>query len=296
MKLLTCEKDGHRHVGVLEDEGIVPITKLFPTMLDLIEAGQKGLAEVARLASQEKPSYTLSEVTLLTPIPEPRRNVYCVGLNYRAHIDEGKGQRWTADDEAPQFPAFFDKATGSVANPGGGVPFDEALSSQMDFEAELAVIISPGGRSIQQNMAMDHVFGYTAANDITFRDIQRRHGGQWIKGKSVDRSCPLGPFIVTKDEIRDPQALDISCSVNGVEMQRSNTSKMIFGIGPLVSHLSWGMTLVPGDILLTGTPEGVGYARKPPRFLRPGDTVEVTVSGVGTLRNTIVSESLTQRA
>jgi 2,4-didehydro-3-deoxy-L-rhamnonate hydrolase len=165
----------------------------------------------------------------------------------------------------------------------------------MDYEAELAVVIGRAGRSIPAAEAMGHIFGYTLANDVTARDVQRRHGGQWLKGKGMDGSCPLGPWIVTADEIADPQVLPIQCHVNGVEKQSSNTRFMVFPIARLIEELSLAMTLLPGDILLTGTPEGVGYARTPPEFLSPGDEVTVTIPDIGELTNRVVEYSLTRR-
>ena len=164
----------------------------------------------------------------------------------------------------------------------------------MDYEAELAVVIGRAGRSIPAAEAMDHIFGYTLANDVTARDVQRRHGGQWLKGKGMDGSCPLGPWIVTADEIADPQDLPVRCDVNGVQKQDSNTRFMVFSIARLIEELSLAMTLLPGDILLTGTPEGVGYARTPPEYLSPGDEVTVTIPDIGRITNRVVASSLTR--
>ncbi|MBE3589795.1 MAG: fumarylacetoacetate hydrolase family protein [Firmicutes bacterium] len=292
MRLVTFEAGGRRSVGAVREGRIVDLGDLFPSMLDLIAAGEEGLAAARRRVESAAGGHELAGVRLLAPIPEPRRNVFCVGWNYRAHFLEGKGKRMMDKEELPEFPAFFDKATTAVIGPDDPIPFDSRLSTQLDYEAELAVVIGRGGRSIREAAARVHIFGYTVANDVSWRDLQRRHGGQWLKGKSIDGSCPLGPWIVTADEIPDPQDLDIRLRVNGVLKQDSNTGYMIFPVDRLIAELSLGMTLLPGDILLTGTPEGVGFARTPAEFLRPGDEVEVEVEGVGTLRNRVVEAPL----
>lgn len=292
MRLVTYEVGGRRSVGAVKGERVVDLGGLFASMLDLIEAGERGLDAARERLAREPGEHALAEVRLLAPIPEPRRNVFCVGWNYREHFLEGKGKRMMAKEELPEFPAFFDKATTAVIGPDDAIPFDARLSTQLDYEAELAVIIGRRGRSIPEDAARAHVFGYTVGNDVSWRDIQRRHGGQWLKGKGIDGTCPLGPWIVTADEVPDPQNLGIRCRVNGVVKQDSNTRHMIFTVDRLIAELSLGMTLLPGDILLTGTPEGVGFARTPAEFLRPGDEVEVEVEGVGTLRNRVVEAPL----
>jgi 2-keto-4-pentenoate hydratase/2-oxohepta-3-ene-1,7-dioic acid hydratase in catechol pathway len=228
----------------------------------------------------------LSSVTPLAPIPRTSRNVLCLGLNYRAHAAEGAVVFGTQPTE-PAFPMFFTKAPTSIVGPDAAIEVDTSLTREADWEVELAVIIGPGGRDIPKSQAMRHVFGYTVANDISARDIQFRHGGQFFKGKSLDTFCPLGPWIVTADEIGDTPELDISLKVNGVVKQASNTSKLIFDIPTTIASLSEGMTLEVGDIILTGTPEGVGFARKPPEFLKDGDVVECEVQGIGVLRNPV---------
>jgi 2-keto-4-pentenoate hydratase/2-oxohepta-3-ene-1,7-dioic acid hydratase in catechol pathway len=217
-----------------------------------------------------------------------------MGWNYLTHFEEGQGRRGNQEEELPEYPTFFDKPTTTVIGPYAGIPFDPNFSEKMDYEAELAVVIGHTGRSIPATEAMDHIFGYTIANDITARDVQRRHGGQWLKGKGMDASCPLGPWILTADDIAGPQNLQVKCHVNGVEKQNSNTKFMVFPIAKLIEELSLAMTLLPGDILLTGTPEGVGYARTPPEYLSPGDEVTVTISGIGKITNRVVEQSLTR--
>jgi 2-keto-4-pentenoate hydratase/2-oxohepta-3-ene-1,7-dioic acid hydratase in catechol pathway len=195
------------------------------------------------------------------------------------------------DRELPDWPTFFTKATETVIGPYDDIRYDAALSTRMDYEGELAVVVGARGRSIPEGSALDHVLGYVVANDITARDIQRRHGGQWTKGKSIDGTCPVGPWIVTRDEIADPQALELECFVNGERRQRRSTADMAFSVARLISELSLGMTLLPGDIILTGTPEGVGYPQE--RWLRPGDQVVTSLSGLGTLVNAVKQATLT---
>jgi 2-keto-4-pentenoate hydratase/2-oxohepta-3-ene-1,7-dioic acid hydratase in catechol pathway len=182
---------------------------------------------------------------------------------------------------------FFTKAVTSVVAPGGPILFDEAVTVKYDWEAELGLVIGLGGRSISRERAMDHVFGYTCFNDVTGRDVQNLHV-QWFRGKSLDGTCPFGPWIVTADEIPDPHNLNIECRVNGVVKQSSNTSLFINDIPAMIYHLSNGLTLEPGDLISTGTPSGIGHARTPPEYLKPGDIVEVEVERVGLLRNPVV--------
>ena len=192
------------------------------------------------------------------------------------------------DRELPQYPVFFSKTPTSVNGPYDVIPFDSTLSTQLDWEVELGVIIGTDGKNIAEANAMQHIFGYTIVNDVTWRDVQRRHGGQWMKGKSLDGTCPMGPCIVTVDEI-DPTNLNIECSVSGVVKQQSNTKHLYFNIPRLIHDLSEGMTLEAGDIISTGTPEGVGFARTPPEWMKPGDLMETTIEGIGTMRNPIGS-------
>lgn len=293
MKLVSYLDEGRTRVGAVVEDGVVDLSDGYDSMLTLIEEGS--VDEVRSLAVSGEPSARVDEVVLLAPIPEPRRNLFCVGWNYLPHFEEGKGRRGEGEIDPPDHPAFFTKATTSVAGPVDDIPLDTAFSERMDFEAELAVIVGRPGRSIPAEDAMRHVFGYTAANDVTARDAQRRHGGQWFKGKSVDRSSPMGPWIVLADDVADPQNLDFSCHVNGVEKQNSSTRHMYFSIPKIIEELSLAMTLLPGDIILTGTPEGVGLWRDPPEFLRAGDEVVVTLSGIGELTNKVVERSLTRQ-
>ena len=293
MKLITY-LDGRLRVGAVVDSRVVDLSERFDSMLSLIEEGEPALEEARSLAEKADPQAEVAEVDLRAPIPHPRRNVFCMGWNYLTHFEEGQGRREGQGEELPEYPTFFDKPTTTVIGPYDDIPFDPNFSEKIDYEAELAVVIGRVGRSIPAAEAMDHVFGYTIANDVTARDVQRRHGGQWLKGKGMDGSCPLGPWILTADEIADPQDLQVRCHVNGVEKQNSNTRFMIFPVARLIEDLSLAMTLLPGDMLLTGTPEGVGYARTPPEFLSPGDEVTVALPDIGEISNRVVERSLTR--
>jgi 2,4-diketo-3-deoxy-L-fuconate hydrolase len=294
MKLVTY-LDGRLRVGAVVEDRVADLSERFDSMQTLIEGGEPALEEARSLTAKADPAAEVAEVELWAPIPRPRRNVFCMGWNYLTHFEEGRGRRKDQQEELPEYPTFFDKPTTTVIGPHDDIPFDPNFSEKMDYEAELAVVIGRAGRSILAAEAMDHIFGYTLANDVTARDVQRRHGGQWLKGKGMDGSCPLGPWIVTADEIADPQDLPVLCHVNGIEKQNSNTRFMIFPIARLIEELSLAMTLLPGDILLTGTPEGVGYARTPPEYLSPGDEVTVTIPDIGRITNRVVERSLTRR-
>jgi 2-keto-4-pentenoate hydratase/2-oxohepta-3-ene-1,7-dioic acid hydratase in catechol pathway len=229
---------------------------------------------------------SLDAVQLAAPIPRPRKNVLCVATNYLEHIKETAGNR-DHQGQAPANPVFFTKSPTTVVGPDGEVIVDPAVSSQMDWEAELGVILGKSGKNIREEDALSYIFGYTVLNDVTARDLQVKHK-QFFKGKSLDTSCPMGPSIVTADEVANPQHLNIKLRVNGETKQDSNTELMIFSIANLISVLSQGMTLEAGDIIATGTPSGVGFTRKPPEFLQAGDIVEAEVEGIGVLRNRVV--------
>jgi 2-keto-4-pentenoate hydratase/2-oxohepta-3-ene-1,7-dioic acid hydratase in catechol pathway len=228
----------------------------------------------------------LAGVTLLAPIPRPAKNVFCVGSNYRAHVTESSRAQ-SKKDVVPEFPVFFTKPPTAVIGPGDVIRLDPNVSEKMDYEVELGVVIGKAGRNIPAAAAMGHVFGFTIINDITARDLQRRHGGQFLKGKGLDGSCPMGPQIVTIDELDDFDDLAISLTVNGESRQDGNTGSMIFTIPRLLESLSEGLTLEPGDLLATGTPSGVGYAMDPPSFLRDGDVVSCAIERIGALTNIV---------
>lgn len=255
-------------------------------MLSLIEAGPAAIAWVKDAVAKATQSLPLDGVRLLAPIPRPRKNVFCVGWNYTEHFEEGKKARPHVQ-EIPLHPAFFTKAPTAVNGPYDSVPTHAGVTEKLDWEVELAVIIGTGGINIKEADAMKHIFGYTVANDVSAREVQRQHGQQWFKGKSLDGHLPMGPWIATADEIPDPNNLRITCRVNGVAKQDSNTSYMYFKIPRIIAELSAGLTLEPGDIILTGTPAGVGHARTPPEFMKQGDVMETEIAGLGLLRNAI---------
>ena len=217
-------------------------------------------------------------VSLLAPVTNPSK-IIAVGLNYRAHADESQM-------ETPPAPLLFAKTPNTVLGPDADVVVTTGSTTQLDFEGEMAAIIGREASQVPADTALGHVFGYTASNDVSARDAQFADG-QWTRGKSFDGFCPLGPWLVTADEVGDPQDLEVRTEVNGVEQQRASTRAMIFPVAQLVSYISQTITLVPGDVILTGTPEGVGFAQDPPRYLRDGDEVTVTVERIGTLRNRI---------
>ena len=291
MHLITCRYKNSERVGELADEGVT----LFPSapdgpnsMLGLIAAGPEFWSGLAKLLSHPGATpVSLSDVELMAPIPVPSKNIICLGWNYADHAKEGMAVRGS-EAELPQHPVVFTKNVTSVNAPQGDIACDPQVTTQLDWEVELGVVIGIGGRKISPGDALRHVFGYTVINDISARDLQFRHK-QFFLGKSLDGTCPMGPVIVSADEIPDPQVLNLSSWVNGQLKQSSNTRHQVFSVATTISILSQGMRLEPGDIIATGTPSGVGFARKPPEFLRPGDVVECEVEGIGRLRNRIVS-------
>jgi 2-keto-4-pentenoate hydratase/2-oxohepta-3-ene-1,7-dioic acid hydratase in catechol pathway len=287
-------------VGVLTAEGGVVDVGAAASRLDLtlpfdpadivslIAAGDAALDALRQLvATPTLAPVPRVAIRLLAPIPRPRKNVFCVGWNYVEHFQEGESVRKTGD-ELPKHPVFFSKAVTAVIGPFDPIPFDSRVSTKLDWEAELGVVIGRAGKNIAESEAMDHVFGYTVINDVSARDLQRRHGGQWLKGKSLDGTCPMGPCIVTRDEL-DGSNLRVATRVNGITKQDSRTTHMYFSLPRLIAELSLGMTLEPGDVLSTGTPQGVGFARTPPEFLAPGDILETEIEEIGCLRNPVVA-------
>lgn len=227
-----------------------------------------------------------SDVKLTSPIPRPRKNIICLGWNYLEHAQESAAVQGK-EVKRPEYPIFFTKATTSVCGPEDDVVVDSTLTTQLDWEVELGVVIGKITKNVSVERALDSVFGYTVINDLSARDLQFRHK-QYFLGKSLDGACPMGPWITTADEIPDPQCLALSCRVNGEIKQESNTSNQIFSVAQVISTLSSVMTLEPGDVIATGTPSGVGFARTPPEFLQHNDIVECRVAGVGALKNRIL--------
>jgi 2-keto-4-pentenoate hydratase/2-oxohepta-3-ene-1,7-dioic acid hydratase in catechol pathway len=299
MRFLTFRDGSGPRIGVLDDGQIFDVSSLLGTdlqtaatdMVALIEAGAPAIDQIRRRLSNpsrpEPAAASLEAVEVVAPIPRPRKNIFCVGRNYREHAIEsfravGKEVR------LPESPNIFTKAVTTVNGPHADIPIDPAVSEQVDWEVELAVVIGVGGRHLHNEEALAHVFGYTVLNDVTARDIQNRPGIQWFLGKSLDGFCPMGPVLVTADEIGDPQTLHLQLEVNGIPKQDSSTGLMLFDVASLIAHLSEVLTLEPGDIIATGTPDGVGFARTPPEFLHPGDLMESSIEGIGTMRNRIV--------
>jgi 2-keto-4-pentenoate hydratase/2-oxohepta-3-ene-1,7-dioic acid hydratase in catechol pathway len=296
MRLASLLVNGQPQAAIVaSDQTLVPAGALVSAspdqVIDIIAAGPTlwdQLKLAARSASGGQP---LQGAKLAAPLPTPRRNVLCVGWNYLEHFNEGQGMRGPNDDaqQIPDFPALFSKQPNCVVGPEAPVWHSAPVSDQLDWEVELAMIVGTPGRDISEDRAYEHIFGYTVANDVSVRDVQRRHGGQWFKGKNFDSHCPLGPWIVTPDEIGDPHHLRITLRVNGATKQDANTGFMAFRIPRIVKELSTGMQLLAGDIILTGTPSGVGFARKPPEFLKVGDVMEAEVEKIGILRNTVTA-------
>ena len=256
------------------------------TMLGIIAGGEPVMALLREIEAAPKSGpILLNKALLKAPIPRTSKNVFCVGWNYLEHFEEG-GAKLEDKRELPKWPVFFSKAPTAINGPYDAIPFDGNISTQLDWEVELGVILGKGGKNISEADAMSHIFGYTVINDVTWRDIQRRHGGQWDKGKSLDGTCPMGPCIVTADAI-EPNNLNLECRVSGVVKQKSNTKHLYFKIPRLIHDLSIGQTLEAGDVISTGTPEGVGFARTPPEFMKDGDLLETEIEGIGVLRNPI---------
>lgn len=298
MKLVTFSRAGMTGAGLLLPQGILPLQAAaaragiqtdLSSVLDIIRGGDAAFAACGRLATDDGARAALvplESVKLLAPIPQPTRNVFCVGLNYLDHAKEGAAARMV-DLKVPQVPVFFTKATRTVVGPNADVLLDPKVTQRLDYEVELAVIIGREGRDISADVAFDYVFGYSIANDVTARDLQRRHE-QWFKGKSLDTTLPLGPCIVTRDEVSDPRSLELSMHINGQQRQRARVDQLIFDIPTLIASLSAGMTILPGDIIATGTPSGVGFAMNPPQFLRGGDEMVARIDRIGELRNKVV--------
>jgi 2-keto-4-pentenoate hydratase/2-oxohepta-3-ene-1,7-dioic acid hydratase in catechol pathway len=256
--------------------------RLLPRDVSDIHALIEGAAQIGD--PSVLPRVALSAVALLAPLA-PRRNIMCVGKNYSEHAREfaRSGFEAGATTDVDPYPALFSKLPSAVIGPGAPIPLHPEVTEKADYEAELAVVIGPGGRGIPRERAFEHVWGYTILNDVTARDLQRNHK-QWFLGKSLDGFAPMGPWIVTADAL-SPADLRVTCRVNGALRQDANTRDLIFDIPTLIATLSAGITLAPGDVIATGTPAGVGIGMDPPRFLRPGDEIEIEIEGVGVLAN-----------
>ncbi|MEC4048730.1 fumarylacetoacetate hydrolase family protein [Flavobacterium sp. SUN046] len=299
MKLLTYKtQDTEPRLGFIHNNQVIDMEDFgeisnFPLpndMLDLIDMGFEIIEEITEMVAEtpenffEEISYELSEVTLLAPIEKPRKNIIGIGLNYTEHVAES-ARTLDTTGKLPQKPIIFSKPPTTVTATNTSIIKNTKLTEQLDWEVELAVIIGKKGKYVANAEAMDYVFGYTVINDISARDCRRE--GQWIVSKGQDTFAPMGPYLVTKDEIENPHNLNLSLKLNGVEKQNSNTKFLLFNINDLIEDLSIVFTLEPGDIIATGTPAGVGAGRSPQEWMYDGDVVEATVEGIGTITNTI---------
>ncbi len=281
--VLTADESGIYSTISLEEAFFLPFPE---TLLEFIEQGNEGILALATAVekNEEEQLVTpipLDAVRILPPIPQPARNIFCVGKNYSDHIKEFDR---TALADIPKKPVIFTKAASSVIGPEASIDLHEDITSMVDYEGELAVIIGKAGTRITAEEAMDHVYGYTILNDVSARDVQADHI-QWFLGKSMDTFCPMGPYILMRDAA--PSQFTVTTKVNGEVRQDDSTEQFIFSLPEIIRTLSAGMTLQPGDIIATGTPAGVGVGFKPPRLLKSGDVVEITISDIGTLRNPV---------
>ncbi|MFC0812259.1 fumarylacetoacetate hydrolase family protein [Paracoccus panacisoli] len=302
MRLVTYRStvEDAARLGVIDGDLVIDVAALghmagvpMPgAMLALIDAGPVALDRLAELLDNLRDrldpgvAVPLVNVQLLAPIPRPRKNIFGIGLNYVEHVAESARTLDTARD-LPKQPVIFSKPPTAVIGPGEPIRHDAALTQQLDWEVELACIIGRTARRVAEADALSHVFGYSVMIDVSARD--NRRAGQWIYSKGMDSFAPFGPCIVTADEIPDPQVLDLWLTKNGEEKQRSNTRHMLFKVATLIADISAGITLEPGDIIATGTPEGVGAGRDPQEWMWPGDVIEATVAGIGTIRHPVVA-------
>lgn len=283
MKLATYMRDGAEQTGVVVGDWIVPTG--VASMLQLIGSDEAlGRARSLAVDAGSNDGLPLSDVTLLAPIPHPVRNVFCVGRNYKLHIEEGARARGVPVDY-PQVPEFFTKGTNTVIGTGADVRLPD-VTEKLDYEVELAFVIGKRGRDIPAEKAGDHILGFTVLNDVSARDLQRRHN-QWFKGKSLDTTCPIGPWIVTSDEFDISADHRIWLTVNGGERQNSVTTDMVFDCATILEYLSAGLTVEVGDIVTTGTPSGVGLGLDPQVWLKDGDVMEAGIEGIGSIVNTV---------
>lgn len=292
MRFVTyrLEANSADRLGLLRDGGLVDVTDALQkqgmpavmSMGDLVQdVPTSDICE--RLEAYRGKLISMDRVTLHAPFPRPAMNVICLGRNYGEHAREQAAVRGEAVGE----PTFFTKAVTSVTGPYASIPNHSSITTQLDWEVELAVVIGRTASAVSREQALDCVFGYMVLNDVSARDLQYSHGGQFFFGKSLDGLCPTGPWLVTADEVSDPQNLTLEARVNGEVVQHASTADMLYGVVDIIERLSRGLTLLPGQIIATGTPAGVGYARTPPRFLASGDVLESTITGLGRMRNVI---------
>ncbi len=286
MRLVTYRDGPVERVGAIQNHLVIDLSDIAPDMLALIAAGPVALDAARRRVAAADGGTPLGDVTLLAPIPRPRQNIICLGMNYAAHAIESLRAKGLPE-KLPAYPVFFTKSPSAINHPGAAIPLLPELSSQRDWEVELACVIGSGGRSVSREAALGVIFGYTILNDVSARDLQSRHQ-QFFFSKSLEGAAPMGPWIVTADEIPDPHALGLRLRLNGETMQDSRTSDMIFDIPTIIATLTRGVPLAPGDIIATGTPAGVGMGMTPQRWLKSGDLLEAEIDGIGVLRNPVV--------
>ena len=281
MKVARFSAGAGPRVGLVEGDTIIELGAASP--LDVVHDGRSAVrADGTR--------HAIGDVRLLCPASPLARNAFCVGWNYLRHFEEGHARRDATITEPPTRPTFFTKATGAVVGPRDPIEAHASLTSMLDWEVELAMLIGRPGRDIAEANAMSHVAGFMVALDITARDISRDHGGQWFRGKSLDHTSPVGPWLVTPDELGDLGNRSITCQVNGEVVQDAVLGDMYFGLPRVIAELSAGLSLQRGDLIFTGTPEGTGIGREPARFLAAGDVVEASIEGIGSLRSEVVTQ------
>lgn len=288
MRLATLSLSNEFRVGVLNGDDFQLLPKAVGDMVSVIGLGR---AEIDRLLEASTERVAAASVKICAPIRRFNRDILCTGWNYLDHFEESRGKREGQDVDLPTAPTFFTKSPHTVIGPYDDIGIDPHISAKWDYEAEVGLVIGKRCRSVSRDEALDCVFGYFLANDVSQRDLQRRHGGQWLKGKSIDATMPIGPFIVTPDEV-DLIHTRLQLHLNGNKMQDALMGQMAFDIPRLVSELSFGMTLDVGDVLITGTPAGIGNARTPPVFLKAGDEMVVSATNLGELRNRMVLADL----
>ncbi len=293
MRFVSFKKNNHIAIGVLapSQKTVIDLTKhgFSPDLTSLIEMGEEG-RRMAQTAIQEGVQIPISEITIMAPFPRPRRNVMCVGKNYFEHSKEFEksGFDSTSGGQAiPDAPVIFTKATTSITGPGDPIPASSDPSKSTDYEGELGVVIGRQGRNIPKSEVSGYIFGYTIINDVTARNLQQRHK-QWFLGKSLDGFCPMGPFLVTADEIEDVTELNVRTRVNDELRQQACVKDLIFDIPTIIETVSSLLTILPGDIIATGTPAGVGIGFTPPKFLQPGDKVVIEIDHIGVLENVVI--------
>ncbi len=288
MLFLNFMYNNKKQIGILKDNLVYPLSNIlgreFSGILDFIDNFSDSYINDINKYEYSN-GISINDVKILSPIPEPKRNIICVGKNYKEHIKE-VAKVIDAEHETPEYPVFFTKMVDKTVGPNESIELHKDITDSLDYEAELAVIIGKTGSNIPKEKVHKYIFGYTILNDISARDIQRKHK-QWFRGKSLDNTCPIGPYILHKSSISYPPELNIKCSVNGEVRQNSNTKHFIFNIDSIISELSKGITLKRGDIISTGTPSGVGMGMEPKGYLKSGDVVECCIESIGCLKNIV---------